>query len=126
VEPCVGLTLLIGLTLWVGAAADVGVPAGACDVGTPAGAELPWEGRVGLLLEDGMPAVPLYRPVDAGDGVPVVPDPGEKIAGMDEEGPAVQAETDAERSTVAVAQPAAVSLTLLTLMRPPCTRQAAA
>jgi len=49
-----------------------------------------------------------------------VPADGEKIAGTDEEGPPVQAETDAETRTVAVAQPAAVSLALLTFMRPPC------
>jgi hypothetical protein len=82
-----------------------------------------------LPFEDGMLAVPLNRPVgdgDTDDVDPEVPVEGEKIAGMDEEATAVQAETDAERRRVAVAQPAAVSQDLLTLMRPPCTRQAAA
>lgn len=58
----------------------------------------------------------------ADDEVPAVdevPTDGEKIDGTDEEEPPVQAETDAEMRTVAVAQPAAVSLALLTFMRPP-------
>ena len=37
-----------------------------------------------------------------------------------EDGPDVQADTDADMRTVTVAQPAAVSLALLTFMRPPC------
>jgi hypothetical protein len=59
-------------------------------------------------------------PAEAVDpDVAVSPD-GEKIAGTDEEGLPLQAASGAERRTVAVAQPAAVSLALLTLMRPPC------
>jgi hypothetical protein len=108
----------------VGAAADVGVAVCACDVG----------GADDLPFEGGMFAVPLNRPLgvgdgdteDAGDAGPVVPADGEKIAGRDDEGPVEQAYTDAVRRRVAVALPAAVSLDLLTLMRPPCTRQAAA
>jgi hypothetical protein len=115
----------------VGAAVDVGAVVGSCDGG---GAELPCADRDGaeladLLFEGGILALPLNRPVDVGDGdtvVPVVPVDGAKIDGMDDEDPAVQAETDAERRRVAVAQPAAASLDLLTLMRPPSTRQAAA
>jgi hypothetical protein len=117
----------------VGAAADV---VGGCDAGV---AELLREGRVGPpgdavalagLPLVGMLAVPLNRPVGDGDGgtadvEPVLPIEGEKIAGMEDEGAVVQAETDAERRRVAVPQPAAVSLDLITLMRPPCTRQAA-
>jgi hypothetical protein len=60
-------------------------------------------------------AVPLYRPEDVAD---TVPDDGEKIAGIDEDGP-VQADTDPDMRTVTVAQPAAVSLALLTFMKPP-------
>jgi hypothetical protein len=60
-------------------------------------------------------AVPLYRPEDVAD---TVPEDGEKIAGIDEVGP-VQADTDADMRTVTVAQPAAVSLALLTFMKPP-------
>ena len=68
-------------------------------------------------LDAGGLAVPLYRPDDVADTVPV---DGEKIAGIDEDCPDVQADTDADMRTVAVAQPAAVSLALLTFMRPPC------
>jgi hypothetical protein len=68
------------------------------------------------LVEGGAEAVPLNRPVDVGVG-PALTE-GEKIAGTDEV-PPVQAVTDAERITVAVAQPAAVSLALLTFMGPP-------
>ena len=60
-------------------------------------------------------AVPLYRLEDVGD---TVPEDGEKIAGIDEADP-VQADTDADMRTVTVAQPAAVSLALLTFMKPP-------
>jgi len=59
-------------------------------------------------------AVPLYRPEDA-----VVPEEGEKIAGIDEDPPEVQADTDADSRTVTVAQPAAVSRALLPFMKPP-------
>jgi hypothetical protein len=110
--------------------------ADACEAGAD---ELPCEDPArppgdALALPDlpleGMAAVPLNRPLGPGDTAadadPVVPVEGEKIAGMDDEDPAVQAETDAERRRVAVAHPAAVSLDLLTLMRPPCTQQAAA
>ncbi|MCW2929698.1 MAG: hypothetical protein JWM19_660 [Actinomycetia bacterium] len=60
-------------------------------------------------------AVPLYRLEDVAD---TVPEDGEKIAGIDEDGP-VQADTDTDMRTVTVAQPAAVSLALLTFMKPP-------
>ena len=60
-------------------------------------------------------AVPLYRLEDVAD---TVPEDGEKIAGIDEDGP-VQADTDADMRTVTVTQPAAVSLALLTFMKPP-------
>lgn len=69
----------------------------------------------GELDAEGL-AVPLYRPDDVADTVPV---DGEKIAGIDEDCPAVQADTDADMRTVTVTQPAAVSLALLTFMRPP-------
>jgi hypothetical protein len=58
-------------------------------------------------------AVPLYRPEDA------VPEEGEKIAGIEEDAPEVQADTDTDSRTVTVAQPAAVSRALLTFMKPP-------
>jgi hypothetical protein len=61
------------------------------------------------------PAVPLYRLEEVAD---TVPEDGEKIAGIDEDGP-VQADTDADMRTVTVTQPAAVSLALLTFMKPP-------
>jgi len=61
-------------------------------------------------------AVPLYRAEDVGD---TVPEDGEKIDGIDDDAPDVQADTDADMRTVTVAQPAAVSLALLTFMRPP-------
>jgi hypothetical protein len=48
------------------------------------------------------------------------PEDWEKIGGIDPVGPVEQADTDAETRTVTVAQPAAVSLALLTFMRPPC------
>jgi hypothetical protein len=78
-----------------------------------------------LVPDGGTVAVPATRPdvdgagtvVDTGDEMPA---DGEKIDGTDEDGPPVQAETDAETRMVAVAQPAAVSLALLTFMRPPC------
>ncbi len=60
-------------------------------------------------------AVPLYRPEDVAD---TALEDGEKIAGIDEDGP-VQADTDADMRTVTVAQPAAVSRVLLTFMKPP-------
>lgn len=70
------------------------------------------------LLDGGALAVPLNKPDDVAVGVcPALTD-GEKIAGTDEV-PPVQAVTDAEKTTVAVAQPAAVSLALLTFMWPP-------
>jgi hypothetical protein len=62
-------------------------------------------------------AVPLYRL--GADDVPAALEDCEKIGGIDEPGPVVQADTDADMRTVAVAQPAAVSLALLTFMRPP-------
>jgi hypothetical protein len=66
---------------------------------------------------DGRPlAVPLYRPEGVGD---TVPEDGEKIDGIDDDAPDVQADTDADMRTVTVAQPAAVSLALLTFMKPP-------
>jgi hypothetical protein len=68
-------------------------------------------------LDAGGLAVPLYMPDDVAGAVPV---DGEKIAGIDEDAPDVQADTDADMRTVAVTQPAAVSLALLTFMRPPC------
>ncbi|HEY6792764.1 MAG TPA: hypothetical protein VI365_36180 [Trebonia sp.] len=61
------------------------------------------------------PAVPLYRLEDVAD---TAPEDGEKIAGIDEDGP-VQAASDPDIRTVTVAQPAAVSLALLTFMKPP-------
>jgi hypothetical protein len=61
------------------------------------------------------PAVPLNRLEDVAD---TVPEEGEKIDGIDEDGP-VQADTDPDMRTVTVAQPAAVSLALLTFMKPP-------
>jgi hypothetical protein len=60
-------------------------------------------------------AVPLNKTVDVVVGVGPALTEGEKIAGTDED-PPVQAVTDAEKTTVAVAQPAAVSLALLTFM----------
>jgi hypothetical protein len=82
---------------------------------------VPFPGEVAdarALVDRGALAVPLNKPEDVGLGVcPALTD-GEKIAGTDEVAP-VQAVTDAEKTTVAVAQPAAVSLALLTFMRPP-------
>lgn len=73
-----------------------------------------------VLGDGGALAVPLNTPegVAAGFG-PALTD-GEllKIGGTDELLP-VQAVTEAEKTSVAVAQPAAVSLALLTFMRPP-------
>jgi hypothetical protein len=82
-------------------------------------------GRVALAVGWGLAAA-LVEAVAVGVDGAGAPTDGEKIAGTDEDGPPVQAETDADRRMVAVAQPAAVSLDLLTLMRPPCTPQAAA
>ena len=48
-----------------------------------------------------------------------MPEDGEKIAGIDEDAPEVQADTDADSRTVTVAQPAAVRRALLTFMKPP-------
>jgi hypothetical protein len=69
----------------------------------------------GELAAGGL-AVPLYMPDDVAGTVPV---DGEKIAGIDEADPDVQADTDADMRTITVTQPAAVSLALLTFMRPP-------
>jgi len=95
--------------------------ADACADEVPVPAPLPEAVVVArALVEAGALAVPLNKP----DGVAVAVGPaltdGEKIAGTDEV-PPVQAVTDAEKTTVAVAQPAAVSLALLTFMRPPYT-----
>jgi hypothetical protein len=79
---------------------------------------------VAVALAPGCPLA--AEPAGVGGAEADAPAEGEKIAGTDEDGPPVQAETDADRRTVAVAQPAAVSLDLLTFMRPPCTQQAAA
>jgi hypothetical protein len=68
--------------------------------------------------DDGAVAVPLNKPVDVVVGAGAALTDGEKIAGTDEVEP-VQAVTDTEKTTVAVAQPAAVSLALLTFIRPP-------
>jgi hypothetical protein len=68
--------------------------------------------------DDGTVAVPLAT-VLGGDPDVVAPTEGEKIDGTEEEPPPLQADTDPESRTVAAAQPTAVSLPLLTLMRPP-------
>jgi hypothetical protein len=70
----------------------------------------------GLVVDAGALAVPLNRL----DEVAVGPAPaeGEKIDGT-EDVPPVQAVSIAEQKTVMVTQPAAVSLALLTFMRPP-------
>ena len=72
-----------------------------------------------VLGDGGALAVPLNTPegVAAGFG-PALTDGELKIGGTDEL-PPVQAVTEAEKTSVAVAQPAAVSLALLTFMRPP-------
>jgi hypothetical protein len=104
----------------------VGVAVGTCDAlgDTVLDDEVPvgdvLAGDV-VRVDGGTLAVPLYKPVAVGAGVVVAgPTDGEKIAGTDEEPPPLQADTDPESRTVAVAQPTAVSLRLLTFMRPPC------
>jgi hypothetical protein len=82
-------------------------------VALPAAPPVSGEGE----LDAGWLAVPLYRPDDVADTVPV---DGEKTGGIGEDGPDVQADTNADMRTVTVTQPAAVSLALLTFMRPPC------
>jgi hypothetical protein len=71
-----------------------------------------------VVGDGGALAVPLNRSDDGAVTVGPALTEGEKIGGTDEV-PLVQAVTDAEKTTVAVAQPAAVSLALLTFMRPP-------
>ena len=74
------------------------------------------------LTADGVPlAVPVGEDDDVEPGA-VVPVPDAvKMGGSTEDDGPVQAEADAETRTVMVAQPAAVSLALLTFMRPPRT-----
>jgi hypothetical protein len=95
-------------------AADVvggGVPVAAPDDLVPVLDVLPGD--------EGTVAVPLATAVGA-DAADVGPTDGEKIDGTEEEPPPLQADTDPESRTVAAAQPTAVSLALLTFMRPPC------
>jgi hypothetical protein len=74
----------------------------------------PW-----VLGDGGALAVPLNTPEGVAGGFGPTLTEGElKIGGTDELLP-VQAVTEAEKTSIAVAQPAAVSLALLTFMRPP-------
>lgn len=107
----------LGVADEAGAAVPVAVPVAVAD--DPLRAVDVWPGDGRTL------AVPLATAVGT-DAVASGPSDGEKIAGTEEEPPPLQADTDPESRTVAAAQPTAVSLALLTLMRPPCTRLAAA
>ena len=79
--------------------------------------EAPADPRV--LGDGGAVTVPLKKPEDVTVAVGPAFTDGVKIRGSDEAPPPVQAVIETEKTTVAVAQPAAVSLALLTFMRPP-------
>ena len=126
----VGLTVTVGLAVTVVVTVGVAVTellaAGECEAlgaadvvgGVPVAVPDDLVPVLDVLPGDeGTVAVPLATAVGT-DAVDVGPTDGEKMAGT-EEPPPLQADTDPESRTVAAAQPTAVSLALLTLMRPP-------
>ena len=129
----VGLEVAVGLGVVVGLAVTVGlvVTAGLAVCDAPGVADLAGAVVLPALPDDPLPdldvlrgdggtlAVPLATAVGADAVLVTGPTDGEKIAGTEEEPGPLQAATDPESRTVAAAQPTAVSLALLTFMRPP-------
>jgi hypothetical protein len=113
----VGEAVTVGDAVTVGVAVTelvvVGEAVAVCDLLGVAGAPDV------LPADEGTVAVPLATAVGA-DAVVAVPTDGEKIDGTEDEPPPLQADTDPESRRVPAAQPAAVSLALLTFIRPPC------